>query len=473
MKNILSKIKIRNNNQLKDKNIAHYLFAYDLLEYNFKEIYKSLNVSYFSKDKNLLEGNFVNPDELKYYESIEKTGKNNASVLIKKFKFRVTAMTNSNFSNEIIVSDYHDFDFDVLHHTDYLIKIALVKDNVDEWINSANLNNYDYIFTTEDESRKLLKENNIDSLIVKGNCAYLQFKNILNSLYKFKREKFYPIAKRFDKSFPKYNGYFKVLDSEYFDEEWYKTTYGILDNTDSVIHFLLIGCNKGYDPSSEFSTEEYYTCNEDVRKAEMNALIHYESYGKKENRIIHVADIPQRDYSIISNSPYFDKEWYVNTYEIPDDVDPVKHYLEIGYLKRYNPGPDFNSHEYYQCNNDIKKVKANPLVHYELYGKKEKRKITNSDKVNQKNYDYIANSPYFDNEWYSNNYDIPANTDPAYHYLNIGFAKMYNPGPEFSTSEYYQCHPDVEEHGMNPLLHYEMYGRNEGRALRLSDKLKN
>ena len=471
VRNIFSNIKIHNKNQLKEKNITHYLFTYDLLEYNFKDIYKTLSISYFSKDDNLLE-HLVNPEELQYYESVEETAKNKESILIKKFKFRITVRKNSDFSKEMIISDDYDFDVNILHHVKYLIKVAMVKDNADKWIAGQNLKDYDFIFTTNKEAMDLLKKSNIASFLINGDSVYVQFKNILNYLNMRKPEKFYEISKRFDHAFPKQNNYFKVLNSQYFDDEWYRDTYGTEDNTDSVIHFLLVGCKKGCNPGPDFSVDEYYECNTDVKKTGMNPLVHYESYGRKENRIIHVSDIPKRDYSLILNSQYFDKDWYENTYDIPDDVDSVAHYLNEGYLKRYNPGPDFNTHEYYQCNNDIKKIGMNPLVHYELYGRKEKRKTALSDDVNQENRDYILNSPYFDKEWYSSNYNIPEDMDPAYHYLNIGFAKGYNPGTEFSTSEYYQCYPDVENHGMNPLLHFEKYGRNEGRVIHLSDLKK-
>ena len=59
--------------------------------------------------------------------------------------------------------------------------------------------------------------------------------------------------------------------------------------------------------------------------------------------------------------------------------------------------------------------------------------------------------------------------DPVEHYLKIGFALGYNPGPDFSTKDYYNANNDVEEYGMNPLLHYEMYGRREQRKLSFND----
>ena len=135
-------------------------------------------------------------------------------------------------------------------------------------------------------------------------------------------------------------------------------------------------------------------------------------------------------------------------------------------MKGYNPGPDFSTYEYWESNRDIKKIRINPLLHYELYGRKEKRKILFSDEKQNQHHAFIANSPYFDGDWYKQNYDIPDDVDCEEHYLKIGYAKRYDPSSEFSTSEYYACNVDVEEHGMNPLLHYENYGRDEGRDIR-------
>ena len=165
---------------MKEKNITHYLFTFDLLEYNFKDIYQSVNVSYFSKDENLLNENLINLDELYYYESVESSTKDKVSVLIKKFKFRVSVMKNFDFSKEIVISDDYDFDVNIMHPPNDLIKIAVVRDNIDKWMNTENLNNYDIIFTTDVESKKLLKKDNIYSFILNENCVYKQVKNILN-----------------------------------------------------------------------------------------------------------------------------------------------------------------------------------------------------------------------------------------------------------------------------------------------------
>ena len=447
---------------LKENKIYHYSVKCDLVEYNFKDIYKTFNISYFSKNIHSCK-QFADSKYLKDYESIEKLNDNVNIVLIQKFKLRLSFMKNSNFSKNIMICDDYNFDFTKLSHKNSLIKIALIKNNIDNWLNS-NLNEYDYIFTLNEYFKEF--NGSKHCFMVEGETVYEYIKNIFNILYKRKSEKFYQFVKNvdFQDVFPKRRNYFTVLDSEYFDDSWYRETYNLSNNTDSIVHFLLVGADKGYNPSPDFNIHEYYECNKDVKVNGINALIHYELYGRKENRIIHTSEIPKRDYLTILNSNFFDGDWYARTYSVEGDC--ADHYLNIGFTKGYHPGPDFNHLGYYEANRDVMDVRMNPLLHYELYGRNEKRLLI-SEKRYDEFYSAVLNSPYFDEEWYKNTYKIK--DDAVYHYLNIGFALDYNPGPDFSTREYYDCNPDVEEYGMNPLAHYEMYGRDENRTLHVSD----
>lgn len=467
---ILSAFRFHDNHvkkYLDEENISHYLFTYDLMEYNFKEVYESFNISFFSK-KTYGDNDLVDSNELKQYESLDSISKDKIIVLIKKFKLRISLVKNFKFSRDIIISDDCNFDVDKLGHVDSLIKIAVIKDDLENWLKSNNLNKYDFIFTIDKKYKDYLKQVNSNIFVIDESSVYVELKNILNLLFKRKNQKFYYFIKSYEKFFPKYNDYFNILDSDYFDDKWYSEKYDLPKNTDSVVHFLLVGCKKEYDPSPKFSVSEYYECNRDVEINGWNPLVHYELYGKKENRIIHTSEIHQRNYSIISDSFYFDNAWYKSTYDIPSDVDCVEHYLIDGFLKGYNPGPVFSTFEYYENNKDVRANGMNPLLHYELYGKKENRKITFSDEQSKLHRDYIVNSPYFDCDWYRSAYDIPEDMDCAEHYLKIGYSKRLDPSLGFSTEGYYENNKDVEEYGMNPLLHYEKFGRSEKRNIQKS-----
>ena len=56
-----------------------------------------------------------------------------------------------------------------------------------------------------------------------------------------------------------------------------------------------------------------------------------------------------------------------------------------------------------------------------------------------------------------------ARCDAALHYLLQGWREGRDPGRFFSTTDYLGRNPDVAAAGVNPLIHYESCGRNEGR----------
>ena len=75
VKNSLSGLFQRNGSLkkfLKEKNINHYLLKCDLVEYNFKDIYKTFDISYLSKNNDLVGEQFADSQYLKDYESIEQ-----------------------------------------------------------------------------------------------------------------------------------------------------------------------------------------------------------------------------------------------------------------------------------------------------------------------------------------------------------------------------------------------------------------
>jgi|GEM_PF-1693167 len=83
----------------------------------------------------------------------------------------------------------------------------------------------------------------------------------------------------------------------------------------------------------------------------------------------------------------------------------------------------------------------------------------------------IRNSKLFDEEWYRKQYAIPQSEDCAEHYLDTGWKEGYDPSDIFSTSLYLKQNADVKSANVNPLLHYELWGRNEGRYPDLTAKI--
>jgi glycosyltransferase involved in cell wall biosynthesis len=74
--------------------------------------------------------------------------------------------------------------------------------------------------------------------------------------------------------------------------------------------------------------------------------------------------------------------------------------------------------------------------------------------------------PFFDADFYSGQYANVGSTRTrmARHYLLTGWKLGHDPSPRFSTTSYLSENPDVAKAGVNPLLHYVRYGRDEGRV---------
>lgn len=76
----------------------------------------------------------------------------------------------------------------------------------------------------------------------------------------------------------------------------------------------------------------------------------------------------------------------------------------------------------------------------------------------------IAESGYFDEQWYRQQYPECLNAASVIeHYLNIGAKNGYNPSQKFDTNWYLNTYPDVANGDVNPLLHYILHGQHEGR----------
>ena len=79
----------------------------------------------------------------------------------------------------------------------------------------------------------------------------------------------------------------------------------------------------------------------------------------------------------------------------------------------------------------------------------------------------IKDSGLFDVEWYQKICPelskLPLT--PVEHYLSIGYKMGLNPSEKFNGNLYLERYPDVAEEGVNPLIHYILFGKNEGRTI--------
>ena len=77
----------------------------------------------------------------------------------------------------------------------------------------------------------------------------------------------------------------EIEESGLFDPNFYRNLIPWLDGrVDPLNHYLSSGHRAFLDPSRDFSASEYYALHPDVRRAGVNALLHYLDHGRRENR---------------------------------------------------------------------------------------------------------------------------------------------------------------------------------------------
>jgi hypothetical protein len=84
----------------------------------------------------------------------------------------------------------------------------------------------------------------------------------------------------------------------------------------------------------------------------------------------------------------------------------------------------------------------------------------------------IKNSDVFDASWYRRQSTAALlSPSPLLHYMFFGWRKGLNPSPRFDTRFYIERYRDVRESRSNPLTHYMIHGRDEGRLATRSGRI--
>lgn len=200
----------------------------------------------------------------------------------------------------------------------------------------------------------------------------------------------------------------------------------------------------------------------------MNQAMQNYEYFKK----IDYGDV-QKSINIINEFDLFDEEYYLNeNKDIPRELDPLTHYLLVGWKEGRNPSNEFDTKYYLNKHDDIKRSGINPLVHYAIYGRNEKRVINEHEEINKLSTVIIKiiKSGLFDEEYYSNQCLDLEGLPPLEHYLLKGWKYSKNPSINFDNDDYLDRYDSVKISGMNPLIHYISYGINEGKTINKVNK---
>lgn len=190
---------------------------------------------------------------------------------------------------------------------------------------------------------------------------------------------------------------YKLLKkSNLFDKEWYLEKNPDVKKlrVDPLLHYVVVGWKEGRAPSARFDGARYLATYPDVLADGMNPLFHFETSGRDKgyrcfalyesdgNGVSSLNGFPgvrreRLEYNAIKNSPWFNAEWYLDTYQdvARAGADPVEHYYIFGWKEGRNPGPDFSTADYLREYPDVKAANVCPLSYYELEGRREGRSI--------------------------------------------------------------------------------------------------
>ena len=167
-----------------------------------------------------------------------------------------------------------------------------------------------------------------------------------------------------------------VKNSGLFDYKYYEKQTGkqFKNENKALHHYLEQGYKNNYKPHPNFNAPNYIKKYPAVKEHNINPLVHYLRYGRKEGKT-DKCDKNTREYKLVKQSNLFDYHYYEEECGMQFETyhQALMNYLEIGYKRGYNPNPEFNGNDYFRRYPQVKRAKYNPLVHYIKYGIKEKR----------------------------------------------------------------------------------------------------
>ena len=176
--------------------------------------------------------------------------------------------------------------------------------------------------------------------------------------------------------------------------------------------------------------------------------------------------------TLIQASGLFIANWYIETY--PDAGGPenaLKHFLNEGSDKGYDPGPSFSTQDYLAQHRDVAASGMNALLHYLRFGQGNGRiMLEQSDRVggpgDLQGTALARIKDAFDAKFYvATNPDLPSDIDAFAHFMSEGWAQNRDPAGWFSIAHYLLHHNDVATNGRNPFVHYVLKGCREGRSI--------
>ena len=180
----------------------------------------------------------------------------------------------------------------------------------------------------------------------------------------------------------------------FFDRNFYRQELerAKVSGRPNLRHFLEIGWRHGLNPSDKFDTDFYIGLNPDVRDAGINPLIHFVLSGQSEGRLakapegyvpVKISGREEIQHQKFLLDKEFDRDFYLaeNTDVASAGIDPLEHYLMVGWREGRDPNARFDTAFYLDEYPDIRANDLHPFVHYLAFGRNEGRFASAVDSI--------------------------------------------------------------------------------------------
>jgi glycosyltransferase involved in cell wall biosynthesis len=166
--------------------------------------------------------------------------------------------------------------------------------------------------------------------------------------------------------------------------------------------------------------------------------------------------------NLLAASRIFDESSYVDRAGDEARLDPIGHYLEIGWRQGLEPIRSFPGSfllPYFATLG----ITESPAVTW-LVLRSAGWPVYDSRAEIESAADLVRNSGLFNEAFYRSQLgSLAAGLDPAIHYVVVGERMGFSPSPDFDSRYYADRYPDVAMASVNLLLHFIEWGRREGR----------
>ncbi|PYE82167.1 glycosyltransferase family 4 protein [Pseudoroseicyclus aestuarii] len=164
---------------------------------------------------------------------------------------------------------------------------------------------------------------------------------------------------------------------------------------DPLQHFHSNGWREGRNPHPNFALAAYLARFPALREEGRNPLLHFADYheglAQAELRparpatdtapaLPAIALTPPAPQDLMAVRPFFDEAHY--RAQLPElagsPVDPLVHYMTIGWIEERDPSPEFSTRYYLRRNSDVREKGLNPFLHWCRSGRHEPHRQSRS-----------------------------------------------------------------------------------------------